>query len=364
MVAYTGLEPARPLPPPEGISRREWVSTNIDSMRLLLDPVLQRAGENLGPLKPAVEIGMGIVLSTEVGVVLGYLGQRVLGQYELVLLDEAVEDRPPRLLFVLPNLGQAVQTFGAEEDEFMTWVALHEVTHAVQFAGVPWLHAHVAGLVRELLKSAEVRLDAPRKLQVPSLDEVKRVLTHLRRGDLISIVTTTPERVMLDRVQAVMAVIEGHAEHVMDAVAPDLLPSLPKLRAALDRRRKSQSGLSRLVARLLGLELKLRQYEQGKYFCDAIVRARGPGRAAPPVVEPGGPADARRDPGSAGLAGAGDAARSSTNRAGRTPTPPPEAAAASLVNFGWPETPIHELFISLAVTATTLWFTNTCSISR
>ena len=277
VVAYTGLHPTRPLPSPEGISRRDWVSSNIQSMRLLLDPVLQRATDNLGSLKPAVEIGMGIVLSTEVGVVLGYLGQRVLGQYELVLLDEAVEDRPPRLLFVLPNLGQAVKTFSAEEDEFMTWVALHEVTHAVQFAGVPWLHSHVAGLVRELLRSAEVRLETPRKLQFPSAEEVKRVMSHLRRGDLISIVTTTPEREMLDRVQAVMAVIEGHAEHVMDAVAPDLLPSLPKLRAALDRRRQSQSGLSRLVARLLGLELKLRQYEQGKYFCDTIVRERGPG---------------------------------------------------------------------------------------
>jgi coenzyme F420 biosynthesis associated uncharacterized protein len=276
VVAYTGLQPARPLPPPEGISRREWVASNIDSMGLLLDPVLKRAGDNLGPLKPAMEIGMGLVLSTEVGVVVGYLGQRVLGQYELVLLDEAVEDRPPRLLFVLPNLGQAVQAFSAEEDEFMTWVALHEVTHAVQFAGVPWLHAHVAGLVRELLKSAEIRLDAPRKLRIPSGDEIKRVLGHLRNGDLVSIVTTTPERETLDRVQAVMAVIEGHAEHVMDAVAPDLLPSLPKLRAALDRRRKSQTGLSRLVAKLLGLELKLRQYEQGKFFCDAIVRERGP----------------------------------------------------------------------------------------
>ena len=114
---------------------------------------------------------------------------------------------------------------------------------------------------------------------------------------------------MLDRVQAVMAVIEGHAEHVMDAVAPDLLPSLPRLRAALDRRRKSQSGLSRLVARLLGLEMKLRQYEQGKYFCDAVVRARGVERAASRVLEPGGAADAGRAPGSAGLAGARDAAR-------------------------------------------------------
>jgi coenzyme F420 biosynthesis associated uncharacterized protein len=275
VVAYTGLEPSRPLPPPEGVSRREWVATNIGSMRLLLDPVLKRATENLGTLKPAVEIGMGIVLSTEVGVVVGYLAQRVLGQYELVLLDEAVEDRPPRLLFVLPNLGQAVHAFGAEEEQFMTWVTLHEVTHAVQFAGVPWLHRHVAGLVRELLRSAEVRLEAPRKPRIPSVDEVRRAIGHLREGDLISLVTTTPERETLDRVQAVMAVIEGHAEHVMDAVAPDLLPSLPKLRAALDRRRKSQSGLSRLVARLLGLELKLKQYEQGKFFCDEIVRHGG-----------------------------------------------------------------------------------------
>ncbi len=275
VVAYTGLHPARPLPAPEGIGRREWVASNIGSMRALLDPVLARAGQNLGPLRPAVQIGMGLVLSTEVGVVLGYLAQRVLGQYELVLLDEAVENRPPRLLFVLPNLGQAVRSFDADEREFMTWVALHEVTHAVQFAGVPWLHAHVAGLVRELLASAEVRIEAPRKLRIPSRDEVRELATALRNGDLISILTTKAERETLDRVQAVMAVIEGHAEHVMDAVAPDLVPSLPRLREGIDRRRRSQSGLSRLLARVLGMDLKLRQYEQGKRFCDAIVREAG-----------------------------------------------------------------------------------------
>ena len=275
VVAYTGLRPARPLPQPEGISRKEWVKTNIDSMRTLLDPVMQRAAKGMGPLRPAIQIGVGFMLSTEVGVVVGYLAQRVLGQYELVLLDEAVEDRPPRLLFVLPNLGHAVQAFGAEEKQFMTWVTLHEVTHAVQFSGVPWLHAHVAGLVRELLQTAEVRIETPRKLRMPSGEELRRVVSALREGDLISIVTSSAERETLDRVQAVMAVIEGHAEHVMDAVAPDLLPSLPKLREALDRRRRSQSGMSRLVARLLGLDLKLRQYEQGKYFCDAIVRSAG-----------------------------------------------------------------------------------------
>ena len=275
VVAYTGLVPAQPLPAPEGVGRREWITSNIASMRALLDPVLSRAGANLGPLRPAVEIGVGLMLSGEVGVVLGYLAQRVLGQYELVLLDEAVKDRPPRLLFVLPNLGQAVRSFDADEGEFMMWVTLHEVTHAVQFAGVPWLHAHVAGLVQKLLASAEVRIDAPRKLRIPSREEVRELVGALRDGDLISIVTTSAERETLDQVQAVMAVIEGHAEHVMDAVAPDLVPSLARLRAAIDRRRRSQTGLSRLVARLLGLDLKLRQYEQGKQFCDAVVEQAG-----------------------------------------------------------------------------------------
>jgi coenzyme F420 biosynthesis associated uncharacterized protein len=284
--AYTGLEPVRPLPEPEGIGRREWVSSNIGSMRLLLDPVLERAGEGMGPLRPAVQIGMGLVLSTEVGVVLGYLAQRVLGQYELVLLDEAVEDRPPRLLFVLPNLGQAVQAFGANEQEFMMWVALHEVTHAVQFAGVPWLHGHVAGLVRELLRSAELRIDAPRKLRMPTGDEVRRVGRAVRRGDFISLVTSDAERATLDRVQAVMAVIEGHAEHVMDAVAPDLLPSLARLREALDQRRKSQSAMSRVLARLLGLELKQVLLRRGR-------QSRRYRRAGARVLRAGGVADAR-----------------------------------------------------------------------
>jgi coenzyme F420 biosynthesis associated uncharacterized protein len=275
VVRYTRLEPARPLPRPEGIDRREWVRANVAAMRRMLDPVLERAGAGLGPLRPPVQLALGLMVTTEVAVVLGYLGQRVLGQYELVLLDEGPDDRPPRLLFVLPNLGAAVKSFSAPEDEFMTWVTLHEVTHAVQFAGVPWLQGHVGGLVRELLKSAELRIDKPRKLRLPGTAELRRIGSALRAGDLISIFTTPAERDTLDRVQAVMAVIEGHAEHVMDAVAPDLLPSLPTLRTALDRRRKSQSGLSRLLAKLLGLELKLRQYEQGKFFCDAIVRAAG-----------------------------------------------------------------------------------------
>jgi coenzyme F420 biosynthesis associated uncharacterized protein len=245
-------------------------------MRRLIDPVLARANTQFGPLRPAVQIGLGLAISAEVGVLLGYMAQRVLGQYELMLLEDSASAAPPRLLFVMPNLGHAVRTFGADEHEFMTWVTLHEVTHAVQFGAVPWLRGYLGGLVRELLASAEARLEAPHRLRLPSRDELAHAFRSFGRGDVVSIVASPGERQTLDRVQAVMAVIEGHAEHVMDVVAPDLLPSLPRMRDSLEQRRRSQKLLSRLLTRLLGIEMKLRQYERGRAFCDAIVAAGGP----------------------------------------------------------------------------------------
>ena len=192
-----------------------------------------------------------------------------------MLLKEHADGRPPRLLFVLPNLGEAVKRFEADEREFVTWVALHEVTHAVQFGGVPWLQDHLAGLIRELLGSAEERMARRRQLRLPSRATVERIGRAALKADLLGMVASEPERAVMDRAQAVMAVIEGHAEHVMDAVAPELLPSLPDLRRALDQRRSVQSPFGRLVSRLLGLEMKLKQYERGKIFCDEIVRVSG-----------------------------------------------------------------------------------------
>jgi coenzyme F420 biosynthesis associated uncharacterized protein len=275
VIAYTGLTPARALPPAEGIGRAEWIAANVGAMRMLLDPPLSKVGEGLGPARHAMRLGAGIVLTAEVGVVLGFLAQRVLGQYELVLLDTTPEDRPPRLLFVLPNLAASGRAFGADEREFLHWVALHEVTHAVQFAGVPWLQPHMAGMVRELLSHAELRIDARRALRLPGADDLKRLAAAVRSGDIVALVASEQERATLERMQATMAVLEGHAEHVMDAVGTPLLPSLPKLRAALDARRTSQSAPARLLQRLLGLEMKLKQYEQGKRFCDAVVREAG-----------------------------------------------------------------------------------------
>ncbi len=275
VIAYTGLTPAREIPPAEGIGRAEWIAANVGAMRMLLDPPLSKVGDGLGPARQAMRLGAGVVLTAEVGVVLGFLAQRVLGQYELVLLDTTPDDRPPRLLFVLPNLGNAGRAFGADEREFLTWVALHEVTHAVQFAGVPWLQPHMAGMVKELLSHAELRIDTRKVLGMPGTGDLRRMVDAVRSGDLVSLVASEQERATLERMQATMAVLEGHAEHVMDEVGAPLLPSLPRLRAALDARRRSVSAPARLLQRLLGLEMKLKQYEQGKRFCDAVVREAG-----------------------------------------------------------------------------------------
>jgi coenzyme F420 biosynthesis associated uncharacterized protein len=269
---YTGLVAPGPLPEAELIGREAWVQANVRSMRPMLDPITDRLGEGLGPLGPAMRTGTGLVVAAEVGVLLGLVGRRVLGQYELVLLDAA---SPARLLFVGPNLDDASRSLGVDDDEFLSWVALHEVTHALQFAGVPWLRAHLSSLVKEVMGSLEVSVDPSRLLRVPTRDDLRTLADAVIAGDLLQLVTRPEQRLLLDRVQATMAVLEGYAEHVMDAAGAQLLPSLPKLRSAMTSRRSSQTGVARLLGRLLGLEMKMRQYELGKRFCDAVVADDG-----------------------------------------------------------------------------------------
>ncbi|MDO8213711.1 zinc-dependent metalloprotease [Conexibacter sp. CPCC 206217] len=276
VIAYTGLAPHAELPVAEAVERSEWIRANIASMSALLDPALRSVGRTVAkPARPFVQLGAGVVMTAEVGVMLGFLAQRVLGQYEIVLLDTTPDDRPPRLLYVAPNLANSVRTFRADEREFLHWVALHEITHAVQFAGVPWLQRHMAGMVRELLDSAQLKIDTRRALRLPRTDDFKKLVEVVRSGDIVTLVASPNEKRTIDTMQATMAVIEGYAEHVMDAVGEPLLPGLPRLRASLDSRRRSQSAPARLMMKLLGMEMKMRQYQQGKVFCDAVVRAGG-----------------------------------------------------------------------------------------
>ena len=275
VASYTGLEAAGKVPPPELVGRSEWAEINLDSLAGLLDPVAGRLDKRLdfaGPLAGALRLGAGATLAAEAGLVMGYASQRVLGQYELSLLPP---DRLPRLLFVAPNLERAVRELSVDRDSFFGWITIHELTHAFQFQGVGWLRDHLRGLIREYLDSVEVRISSGAAGGLPSLPRPAQIVEAFREGGLAALVQTREQRRLMDRMQAVMAVIEGYAEHVMDALGPKLLPAYEGLRDSMERRRRSRSAPERILERLLGLDLKLRQYEMGRSFCQAVVEEAG-----------------------------------------------------------------------------------------
>ncbi len=263
--AYTGLEALTPLPAAEAVDRDEWVEANLRSLGGVLDPVSDRLGSRLGPLGGAA----GALLGLEAGAISGFLGGRVLGQYEFPPLDPAA---PARLLFVTPNLGHAANTLEADPDQLLRWVALHETTHALQFAGVPWLREHLAGLIGELLGALDV--NPLGLLRLPDASDLRALLNRVRDEGLAFVAVGEERRGQLEGAQAFMALLEGYAEHVMDAVGADLLSDLEAMRAAMERRRHERTGLLRVLEKLIGMDLKMRQYQQGKAFCDAVV-ARG-----------------------------------------------------------------------------------------
>lgn len=278
---YTRLDPVAFVPTAELISRREWIASNVSMMSELSSPLEARAQGELRlpwPFGGVVRGALGAAAGAEAGVVVGYAARRVLGQYQVSLSPTASPgDQRPRMLLISSNLSQVAAEIGADLEGFLRWVAIHEQTHSVQFAAVPWLRDHVAGLLARLIESAAAGVDvsalagAARRL-VSS--DPRRALGEMMRGELARAVAGPEQAETLDRLQAAMAVIEGYAEHVMDAAAADD-PSLARMRAAVDQRRARRAGLADLIARALGLGMKLRQYELGKRFGDAVVSRGG-----------------------------------------------------------------------------------------
>jgi coenzyme F420 biosynthesis associated uncharacterized protein len=272
---YTGLTPVGEIPAPETVSRAEWAEVNVGAMADMLEPVTDRLGKRFvgaGAFAGPLRIAAGATVAAEIGLVVGYMSQRVLGQYELSLLDPA---RPARLLFVEPNLARAIRDLDVDADSFLSWIVLHELTHVLQFSGVPWLRDHLGSLMRSYLDTVEVRIERGSAGGLPSLPNPARLIESFREGGLVALVQTREQRAIMDRMQATMSVIEGYSEHVMDAVGESVLPAYAGLRDAMDRRRRSRSAPERVLQRLLGLEMKMRQYELGKQFSDAVVDAHG-----------------------------------------------------------------------------------------
>ena len=294
---YSGLPQPSELPPLEAVDRGAWIAANLSTMRPLLGGLSERIGAGAGPLAGPLRTASGFLLGAQVGALTGVLSQRVLGQYDLALLGES--SAPPRLLLLAPNLAIAARSLSVDREELVLWVSIHEITHAVQFSGAPWLREHLGAILKELIDGLEVTLlgrDSDRDEngsaaaagngasaksrfslpEIPDPGELRELVERARRGELLRITLGEDRWALVEQMQAVMSLIEGHAEHTMDAVGAEVLPTLPRLRRAMTRRRESRGLPWRVLERLLGLEMKLRQYEVGRRFCDDVVAQGGP----------------------------------------------------------------------------------------
>ena len=275
VAGYTRLALATPTPSAEVVSRGEWASVNLEPLAHILDPVSARLDERLssaGPLAGALRGGASAILAAECGLVMGYMSSRVLGQYDVSLLGAETE---PRLLFVGPNLAGAVRDLDVDADAFGRWICAHELTHVFQFQGVPWLREHMAGLLRRYVETLEVRIEKGSAGGLPALPDPQKLVATFREGGLAALVQSPEQRALMDEVQAAMSVIEGYSEHVMDRVAAEFIPGHEELRTAMDRRRASRSAPQRIIEKLLGFDVKMRQYQQGKKWADAVASLAG-----------------------------------------------------------------------------------------
>ena len=265
--AETGLE-APGHPDVAVVSRTEWVENNIASFSALMAPVTDRLGEDR-------KVGKGVagrIMSAELGAVLGFLSRRVLGQYELVLPTSDGGDGDT-VMFVGANVLAMERRFEFRPSEFRFWVALHESTHRLQFQGVPWLRSYFLGLVEELVAASK-----PESGRVSRLaDELRDAAEHGRplvdEQGLFGLLATPDQREVINKVQALMSLLEGHGHVVMDRIGERELVSQARMSRILASRRNDPR--TAMFMRLVGLEMKMKQYEMGAKFIEGVERQAG-----------------------------------------------------------------------------------------
>ena len=256
-------------PAPLVIDRRTWIEVNAASMSGMLDPAFEAASrrKTKEPSAAAQAVGSKIT-GAEAGGMLAFLSTKVLGQYDLA------PDGDPALLLVAPNIVATERDIEAVPRDFRLWVCLHEETHRVQFEGVPWLREHVIDSARALTSDLMPDGEALRA----RLEQMATQLPRLFSGDsqgLTELVITPAQRERLADVTAVMSLLEGHADVVMDDVGPEHVPTVATIRARFTKRRKGAGAVDRLLRRLLGLEAKMRQYRDGATFVRTVQDAVG-----------------------------------------------------------------------------------------
>ena len=257
----------------EIIDRERWVRANINSMTTMLGPLADRLGKRLDAAPWPARVAQRAAVSVEMGVLLGYVSKRVLGQYDLLVPED--EGAAP-LYFVGPNLVETERRHGFVPEDFSLWVAVHEVTHRFQFEGVPWLRPHFLELVHEYLGSVD--LDAKGLAQRLGTAARKMISkeTPIEERNPIYLLASDEQKKLLDRIQSLMAVVEGHGNYVMDSVGEAVIPSFRRMRGIFQRRRQQTTWFQKILNQAIGLEMKMRQYEVGQNFCETVARVGGP----------------------------------------------------------------------------------------
>lgn len=266
---YTGLRSQVEHPPVRVVDRRDWAATNIAGLREVITPLVSRLAGDKQPGVLTEAIGSRLT-GVQAGTVLAYLSGRVLGQYEVFSAD------PGQLLLVAPNIVEVERKLGADPRDFRLWVCLHEVTHRTQFTAVPWMRGHFLGEVQAFVDASqnggEHFLERLRRGIGTLSDAVKNPES---RTSVLDIVQTPAQRAVLDRLTALMTLLEGHAEFVMDGVGPEVIPSVGQIRAGFNRRRESGNPLEKAIRKLLGVDVKMRQYAEGRKFVHGVVEQVG-----------------------------------------------------------------------------------------
>ena len=290
---FTGLGGDLPPPVAEPLDRGQWVEANLATLRRILRPLAEKVAERKawkasGPMPTAMRTSTRAIAGAQAGTLLGYVAQRVLGQYDLPMPgpDQAASengDAPPlpvkahgegTVWYVVPNIVATERRHRFRPGDFRLWIALHETAHRRQFRGVPWLPGHMQGLLDEYLGSVEVDDEAVKRLTQRLQGLARRAIAG-EKIELLDLLVTPEQKVIVDRIQATMTVLEGHGEFVMDLLGERLVPNHQHMHDTLRARRNAPGAAERLIQQLLGFRQKLDQYAMGERFVRHLYQRGG-----------------------------------------------------------------------------------------
>jgi coenzyme F420 biosynthesis associated uncharacterized protein len=247
--------------------RQGWVKANVASFQRLVGPLTARMAEHL-PAAPVAAVGRSVA-GAQVGLLLGWMSTRVLGQYDLLLVEDQNAEDQDIVYYLGPNVLSLEKRYAFPPAQFRLWLALHEVTHRAQFTGVAWMRGYFMGLVEKAMGSVD---PDPKRL----LEGLRRAVEETRAGrnpladGLLGLLAGDEQAAVLRQVQALMSLLEGHGDITMDRAGADAVPEAERFARVLRQRRQQSAGLSKLVQQVVGIEAKLRQYEEGERFIEAV----------------------------------------------------------------------------------------------